>query len=987
MNELKASFAFLPWIRRGLSVTGGGGATVDGRLTIIVEPTFGPGRQVPVALKLAGAGEVTGLDQRVVIRSWPPANVHDAEPNYFPMVEFDQCDLPWRYTPAAAPDDERLQPWLCLIVLKDEEIGALVPPSATRPLPVVTVSGAPLPLLDQAWAWAHVQVVGVDNITPAEAAEFLSSEPQRLVSRILCPRRLEPKTRYTVFLVPTFESGRRAGIAQPGDAPAPALAPAWTSQTQTIQLPVYYQWVFSTGVSGDFEELVKRLKPARLPATVGTKPMNVTDPGADLPLAASEPLDLEGALQALSAESTPWPVEEQAPFVEALGQLLNRPAELLQGSDGERAVAPPLYGQWPAAQDRLAPGQEPIWFQEVNSDPRWRVAAGLGTQVIQANQRQLMAGAWQQAPGLADINDKLRLSQLARELATRLHKRHLDDDDEELVLQVTAPVHGRVRANPVTVAATVQKSPIVEGAISTGWRRVTRPNGAIGRRQKRPSGERSQLLRRLNEAQLSPAPLPPTPSGMATPSRTGGTFVPDFVNATSVARLRTLARWLPLVGALVDRLADRLELRLTERRLAVRESALSRANIEALPARTRFAISESELLGGRSPTPQPPVRPAGDTPTSRAFRGALASMQDQIDAELVPADKLEKARLGELRERLVSDLHPNKTIGETMHRRLQIADHLQWQFDDPLEPLLARPDFPQPMFQALAELSQAWLLPGLAQVPANSAGLVTTNQRFVEAYMLGLNHEMSRELLWREYPTDQRATYFRHFWDLSGFVPANGQAPAQEQMQDIPPIHRWRADAALGGNSAGSPAADGQLVLLLRGDVIHRYPNLMVYAARAAWNAEQKRELDSEEQQPIFSGTLKPDVAFFGFNLTAEQARGDSDTPGQGDPGWFFVLQEQPSEPRFGLDIGEAGDNPPGEWPDLHWGHLVTQGQGLSAVDYIDLAASLPATSSIDEPDDVAWHIADGTQGAHLAYITLQQPVRVAIHAADMLPF
>ena len=39
-----------------------------------------------------------------------------------------------------------------------------------------------------------------------------------------------------------------------------------------------------------------------------------------------------------------------------------------------------------------------------------------------------------------------------------------------------------------------------------------------------------------------------------------------------------------------------------------------------------------------------------------------------------------------------------------------------------------------------------------------------TNNRFIEAYLVGLNHEMARELLWREYPTDQRGTYFSSFW-------------------------------------------------------------------------------------------------------------------------------------------------------------------------------------------------------------------------------
>ena len=32
--------------------------------------------------------------------------------------------------------------------------------------------------------------------------------------------------------------------------------------------------------------------------------------------------------------------------------------------------------------------------------------------------------------------------------------------------------------------------------------------------------------------------------------------------------------------------------------------------------------------------------------------------------------------------------------------------------------------------------------------------------------MVGVNHEMSRTLLFNEYPTDQRGTDFQHFWDF-----------------------------------------------------------------------------------------------------------------------------------------------------------------------------------------------------------------------------
>ena len=99
--------------------------------------------------------------------------------------------------------------------------------------------------------------------------------------------------------------------------------------------------------------------------------------------------------------------------------------------------------------------------------------------------------------------------------------------------------------------------------------------------------------------------------------------------------------------------------------------------------------------------------------------------------------------------------------------------------------ILAHPEFPQPMSEALRELAPEYLLPGLEHVPPNTATLMRTNQAFVEAFMAGLNTEMARELLWREYPTDQRGTCFHHFWDTRG-------AGAPEALaRDINDMHRW----------------------------------------------------------------------------------------------------------------------------------------------------------------------------------------------------
>src|SRR5262249_37751396 len=164
------------------------------------------------------------------------------------------------------------------------------------------------------------------------------------------------------------------------------------------------------------------------------------------------------------------------------------------------------------------------------------------------------------------------------------------------------------------------------------------------------------------------------------------------------------------------------------------------------------------------------------------------------------------------------------------------------------------------------------------------------NPGLMEAYMAGLNQGSARELLWRDYPTDQRGSYFRQFWDTRGAIPAASHP-------DILPLHEWSFSHGLGDNLV--PGSTGQLVMLIRGELLRRYPNPIVYAVRGTGQSRDP-QLGTEERYPLFRGVFEPDVAFFGFNLSASQARGGGPN---GDPGWFFIIQQHPTEPRFGLDV------------------------------------------------------------------------------------
>ena len=118
-----------------------------------------------------------------------------------------------------------------------------------------------------------------------------------------------------------------------------------------------------------------------------------------------------------------------------------------------------------------------------------------------------------------------------------------------------------------------------------------------------------------------------------------------------------------------------------------------------------------------------------------------------------------------------------QTISERLRPDLAIAKKVRAQLPESAQPAAAAtgevgllkvaPDFPEPMFDALATQSLDLIMPGLDKFPLNRCGLFESNQAFIEAYMVGLNHEMAREMLWREFPADLRQTFFRQFWDKS----------------------------------------------------------------------------------------------------------------------------------------------------------------------------------------------------------------------------
>jgi len=367
------------------------------------------------------------------------------------------------------------------------------------------------------------------------------------------------------------------------------------------------------------------------------------------------------------------------------------------------------------------------------------------------------------------------------------------------------------------------------------------------------------------------------------------------------------------------------------------------------------------------PTDGLPTTTAQPATVAKGFLQAASALMQQLAQPPAPGVTWVEADLKIADKTIRSRLDPIATIEAPLAQRLTGVVPGPRR-TDPLEPVMAAPEFPQPMYQPLTSLGREWLLPGLDTMPADSVALFMTNWHFVESFLVGLNHELARKLLWNGYPTDQRGTYFRHFWDIGSRI--DGSADA-----DIGPIHGWTKP--LGENR---PTSVDPLVLLVRGALIRRYPNVIVYAAQAETDADG-RHPGSTEKHPIFFGRVEPDIALFGFDLDAEVARGN--------PGWFFVLQEHPSEPRFGLAAPNGGfGEQPGSWDKLGWDNLASSAEELAGLRYIDLGAQLPREPAAPDEAGAVWH-SGGTppsRSADLAHITLRRPKRFAVHGSILIP-
>jgi hypothetical protein len=790
----------------GPPAAGGTRRHVGFGVDVLAGNSTAPGGRVTVGADVLGAGDVVGIDPRMIARVEPAAAATEFEPNYFPFLEFVDSDFPWRFTLRSDAAGRRL-PWLVLLALKPDEFEFSA--QGNGPLPVVRIlePARTLPDLAQSWAFAHMHLAHPGEQAATDLGALIASRPDLHFSRLMAPRKLEPNTAYTLALVPSTEAGRLTGLGKT-DKPAPFDALAWAAGTAAgLELPVYFQSRFTTSVLADFELLVRRLQPyhadAHSPVAApveafagapgyyaGYANAHATFEVQDAliqPTRAVQPFNTDPALSArlkVTLES------------EIAGELVGAAAD--GPNQPDPLVAMPPYGWRFSRQTQVDATQaaQGRVVDRINLDLKFRHAAGLGAEVVRRNQEKYAALCWDQYAEVVAANQAVGRLRLARELGAIMARRHVARLDPQVALALAEPALGLAMAAPgVSVAGLLAQSGVPASFASRALRR------SAAKRTARPAAA-------AGTAAIAKVPMPTLP----------GTRPPPAPQRPDVAR--TLA---PL------------------------------ATLTAVSRSTLVTLIGPEL---NSDPPEPPPRAIAVTTVqpaslSTALTGLFASLPT-LKAQF---------RL------------PGLGVLETQK----------------LDPIMRAPVIPDPLVEPLKAFASRSILRATDAMPNNSVAVVKENRAFVEAFLVGASHEMNNELRWREFPVDMRGTIFARFW--------NRKQPASDPTgDDIAPIHGWTQP--LGANYPPHDTDRKEaLVVLLRGDLVRRFDNILVVVNHAATAVYQAGH--GTDSPPVFSGRLGNDLAYYGFDVARDTMLADKTR-------YFFQIYEAPGKVRFGLDIGSA---------------------------------------------------------------------------------
>jgi hypothetical protein len=681
--------------------------------------------------------------------------------------------------------------------------------------------------LSESAQWAHVHDV----------------DGHRLGRVIASPRRgaanefIEylPETEYVACLVPAFTADG---------------ADSWNG-TQPVTCDLYDWWTFRTGPDGDFPELAEKLHEADLDALLqrAGKPFGRAEVGYTQRTtpAKTESLATAGALMLPPSESDP-PKElhpEIAQEVKALSERIVTP-------DGRGVISAPRYDA--AFSDANAVGAPPVggWIDQLRGDPRLRGSAGLGAWNAIAWQDRIADAAAAKAGDLAIARDRIGHVAFGVEASRSLWRRRLPADPVER-LAVLAPALGRlVTTTETSVLDDIAgRTPdLTRALMSSAARRVLRPGPARTALTADGSAPFGAVLAAANECHD-----PPDPAALdrrnGDPHRAIRKAVIDAADAAGGDE------------ELAHRVLDALGENPSPGRVAAALRALAPDESGGLD---RDAI-EQFLRGGEFPEPD---RTMLEWPV----------WMNQHDPR-PPCKPVDLGRLSKVVADAIDPTVPRPPAVERVLSTLPGITHIG--------PVEIEPELDLPLWSFLSEKAPDWMLPGAGDLIDGDVVAVSTNPTFVEALLVGANHQAVGELRWRNFPLVTRWSPLRKFW----------QRPAGQM--DILPIKTWPTADAFGTAALVPPERSAEAVVVFKTTLFRRYPSTVVYLYPKVGDWEPPAASDNltgARKLPTFTGTIGKDITFFGFGVAPEALKTH-----------WVVLEEPPAGYRF-YQKPEAGPSP-----------------------------------------------------------------------------
>lgn len=852
---------------------------------------------------------------------------------------------------------------------------------------------------------------------------------------------------YHAFLIPAFETGRLAGLGL-STKDVPAQKSSWTraainSGNNPSTYPFYYTWSFRVDSGGDFETLAELLEARELPEDIGKREMDLRDMGFGIKPVGDDAIGyVEGAMKHPDYVTAPWPKTNQQ-LKEELRNVLNLSFNLQDtqanfndaffyspAADEDPIVVPPTYGKWHNGLLSLrANGQD--WVHKINLHPGNRAAAGLGVRVIQEHQEKFMEMAWEQIGEINEANQKIRESELIKRATKALAVKKVFKLDQFDLVNATGKAFDVLKFDPGQTIKKAVTSSTVPTAIRSGNFRKVANNFTPKKKLKKNAAPANNLV--LNATFFSKLNKVDGPGKIsASPVKAE----PSFILPTLTALQAIQSVVLNPVKSFMERLTEAIleENTRTFKTNAVLSNLKHPQDMDATKRNAEIQRATSILTSIQGPVKNGVNQKFEITVAAESFENNIQSsytsatygegdkankilfikgsaeevtLFDHSEVLQIQKDYLQsfqtkfvkgagEAAVANLISRPLRAILPvdfsatiKQKLNPVFNFNRKLASFFAKNYANNTKPIMAYPRFPIPMYDYLKQISPDYIIPNVSEIEPNTITLMETNRQFIESFMMGLNHEFSRELLWREFPTDMRGSYFRHFWEYDN-DPSAEQKPGESMEDyvdrivkeqhikaDIQEIHKW--NKPLGQNEA-KPGPS--LVLLVKGDLLRKYPDTLVYAQEAAYdggNKQKERKLkeNGKVMWPIITGKLEPDVYFFGFELTEKQANGNR----TGDPGWFFVLRERPGQVSFGLDDLKKGTStlpPLGSWDNVTWEHVAASPSNQPP--YLKIAG-IGLSTSENGPNAAQW----GRSSSDMAYILYQSPILFARHASTML--